>query len=219
MASLVERKRKVVGFSGPVVAAISIFDDKTGLVPTSVDHLTEYVKYLVSIGVKGFYVHGTTGEGVGLNHEEKKRLTKNWCQAVKKVAPGSLLVINVSSCCINDSQDLAALSATLPEVDAIAVLPPFYHRPRDVTDLVKYLKAVSSAAPSLPIMYYNFPEMTNVTFSMVDFVSAAIDQVPNFVGLKFTSKNMAELAHVQRKFGNEIKVFAGYEEVSLLMFY
>lgn len=209
----VRRKNKILSFSGPVVPPVTLFDQKNGKI-SPIEDLSQYVTYLVSIGVKGFYVHGTTGEGLSLNHEEKKKLTKDWCQVIKKQAPDSLLVINVSSCCVDDSLDHASLCQSLPEVDAVAILPPIYHRPADVPNLVKYMKMIASASPELPLIYYNFPEMTNVNFSMLDVVGLALKEVSTFTGLKFTSRNMGELAHLQRTHGNCVKFFAGYAEVS-----
>ena len=214
--SLVERKRKLLSFSGPVVASVSLFNDKNGSVDNTIEDLLQYVSYLTSIGVTGFYVHGTTGEGLSLNHEEKKKLTENWCSVVKKVAPQALLIINISSCCVSDTLDHVSMCQKLDEVDAVACLPPIYHRPKDVEDLVKYMNLVSSAAPELPLLYYNFPEMTNVSLSMVEFVGTALKEMPNFAGLKFTSKNMAELADLRRSYGTQVKLFAGYEEVSVI---
>jgi N-acetylneuraminate lyase len=212
--SLTDRKNKLLLFSGPVVASVALFNENTGSTEKIINNLIRYVTYLSSIGVKGFYVHGTTGEGLSLNHEEKKGLTKNWCEVVKKVIPDALLIINVSSCCSNDTLDHVALCQTLDQVDAVACLPPIYHRPKDVDDLVKYLKLVSSVGPDLPLLYYNFPEMTNVNLPMDKLISNALNEIPNFAGLKFTSKNMAELAGLRRCFGTRVKLFAGYEEVS-----
>lgn len=173
----------------------------------------------MKIGVKGAYVHGTTGEGVSLGHEEKKSLTKAWldARAAAKADKDFLLIVNVSSCVVHETLDHAKYCNDLG-VDGIAFLPPFYYRPASVGQLAKYVKVVADAAPDLPLLYYHFPEMTNIDFPLGLFLQQVVNEVPSFAALKYTSKDIVQLTNIQREFGTRVKIFVGYEESMLAAF-
>lgn len=159
MPSLDDRREKVMTFSGPVVATATPFDITGQL---DISQVPAYLKYLIKIGAKGVYVHGTTGEGVSLSNDEKKSLTQAWVDAIKVSKSNLLCVINVSATCIEETKDHVQFCSRLA-VDALAVLPPFYYRPSQIEQLVAYLQDVSSFGPDLPLLYYHFPAITHVT--------------------------------------------------------
>lgn len=45
---------------------------------------------------------------------------------------------------------------------AIVVLPDCYNKPQTHYDLMRYVKTVSSAANTLPLLYHHFPKVTGV---------------------------------------------------------
>lgn len=195
-SELQKKKEKVINFTGPCVAAVTPFK-QDGSVDESA--ILPYAKYLIGNGVKGFLIHGSTGEGVSLSLEEKKTLTKAWVSAIQtlksevkaKLIGGQpavvgtnvtssdvtssdvtssnvqdlsdlLLMVNVSATCIKEVQELARLCQQL-NVDMIATLPPFYYKPADVDQLVKYMRLIWTSAPDIPLLYYHYPEVTGVT--------------------------------------------------------
>ena len=150
-------------FPPPIsISRFNYLNDKTCDI-SSIDHsiIGPYASYLNKIGVRGIYAHGTTGEGLSLTSEEKKRLTETWWQEIKFKYPDWLGIFNISATCMRETIDQASYYDQLG-VDAIAILPPFFYRPANDGQLVKYLKMVSEAAPSTPLIYYHFPTMTNV---------------------------------------------------------
>lgn len=106
-------------------------------------------------------MHGTTGEGISLSSEEKKLLNKTWQGILLKKYSKWLAIFNVSATCVEETLDQARHCEKIG-VDAIAVLPPFYYRPASDTELISYLKLVASEAPNTPLIYYHFPNMTQV---------------------------------------------------------
>ena len=209
---LASRKSHLLSFKGTVVANVTPLHPD-GSVNDSI--IGDYVKHLMKIGVKGAYVHGTTGEGVSLAHDEKIKLTKAWIDACRSsIKSGSdpfLLIINVSSNVVSESKEHAKF-CNEQGVDGIAFLPPFYYRPANVSQLVQYMKGIASAAPDTPLVYYHFPEMTYVDFPLSDVLSQALSHVPSFTGLKYTNKDIVQLTNIQRDFGSKVKIFVGYEE-------
>lgn len=178
------------------------------------DSLVNYIKYLIKIGVRGAYVHGTTGEGVTLSHEEKKSLTRAWIKVVKENNLDLLVVINVSSCSINDVLDHAKLCQEI-DADAIAFLPPFYYRPNNAAQLAKYITTISQAVPKVPTFYYHFPEMSGVRIAPSQWLPLVSGQVKNFTAVKFTDKDMTELAKILTHHSEKVKVYPGYEDTIL----
>lgn len=55
-----------------------------------------------------------------------------------------------------------ARHAEMKNVAAMVVLPDCYNRPQNYFDLMRYVKLVSSAANTLPLLYHHTPEVTGV---------------------------------------------------------
>lgn len=132
-------------------------------IPSAINHsvIGPYASYLNKNGARGIYAHGTTGEGLSLTNDEKKKLTETWWNEIRSNYPDWLGIFNVSATCITETIDQASYYDQLG-VDAIAVLPPIFYRPANDGQLMKYLKTVSDAAPSTPLIYYHFPSITHV---------------------------------------------------------
>ncbi|KAI1288032.1 N-acetylneuraminate lyase [Halotydeus destructor] len=214
MSTLQEKKAKLLAFTGPVVAAATPLDDNGEL---ALGHLNGYIKHLWDIGVKGVYLHGSTGEGLSLSLAEKKLLTAAWIKGIREVEADMLVIVNASATCMGETKELVNLCSTLP-VDGIAVLPPFYYRPENVDSLVKYLRDVSSFAPNLPLCYYHFPAMTGIVFPLCQLLRKCQTLVPALAALKYTSPDIIELQRIQTAFGATVKFFVGYEETMLPAF-
>ena len=71
------------GMSGAFAAMFTPFDRKGALNEEAIDALVEYG---LKGGLKGFYLTGSTGEGMLLTHEERVRVYR---RAVKAVRDGA----------------------------------------------------------------------------------------------------------------------------------
>lgn len=107
----------------------------------------------------GVMVNGMTGEGMTLRVEERKRLTEEWFKVTRKHQLTMLL--NIGGTNIADVYDMAEHAEKLG-VDGILVLPDLFFRPVVEEDLLSYIRDVSKYAPSIPILYYHIPFMTNI---------------------------------------------------------
>ncbi|XP_074594483.1 N-acetylneuraminate lyase-like [Brevipalpus obovatus] len=207
--NLQQKIDQILQFEGPIVANVVPFNSD-GCINYSM--ITPYASYLNMIGVKGIYAHGTTGEGLSLASEEKKKLSETWWKEIQSKYSDWLGIFNVSATCMMETIDQANFYDQLG-VNAIAVLPPFFYRPANDGQLLRYLKTVSDAAPTTPLIYYHFPNMTNVNFHLKEFITQARQVVPRLVGMKYTSVDMLELsrfcASEESKF---FKIFTGYEQ-------
>ncbi|RWS18362.1 dihydrodipicolinate synthase-like protein [Leptotrombidium deliense] len=156
MSSLSEKKNKILNFKGAVTATCTPYDKNGAINPSMI---SSYASHLLKIGVTGVYVHGSTGEGLSLTKDEKLVLTKKWLEVLG--GGNTLTIMNVSATCYLESIELAKNFEQIG-VDAIAILPPIYYRPKNAADLVKYLKLIADAAPNTPLVYYHIPILTYV---------------------------------------------------------
>lgn len=168
------------------------FTPMTANCEVNLSTIQQYVDYLVhKQNVKNIFVNGTTGEGMSLSVQERKRLAEEWV----KHARGKMdnVVVHVGCLSLEDSKDLAAHAASCG-ADAIAAISPSFMKPSCPDALVLHLKEVASAAPSLPFYYYHIPSLTGVTFRVSDLAGRMKAHIPSFRGVKFSDANLLDFS-------------------------
>ena len=138
----------------------------------------------LSTGSQGIFLNGTTGECMSLSTAERIQLVEAW-MACKKSAnrPNIKVVVHVGSCNLLETAEMAK-HAQEQEADGIAMVAPFYFKPKSLEDLISQCAHVAKAAPNTPFYYYNIPGLTGVSFPLIDFMEAAARRIPTFAGLK-----------------------------------
>jgi len=175
----------------------------------------EYASYLSKNDIKGIYINGTTGEGIlSLTVDERITLAEAWIKEKDKVPTQ---IIQVGGCAFRDAQKLAAHAEKIGAT-SIGILPNMFTFPQNVDQLVDWVKEIASAAPNTPCLYYHIPKFTKVELSMVQLMKKASERIPNFVGLKFTSRDCAEAGScllLKRPNGQPFRFFFGSDETYL----
>lgn len=138
---------------------------------------------LISQGVNGAFVCGSTGESLSLSVDERKAVAERWAA----VTDGSELSlwVHVGANALPDASELARSAAELG-ADAICLMPPCFFRPANEDKLAEWCSAISAASGGLPMTYYETPDMSGVVADMRVFVSKVRCLVPNFKGIKYT---------------------------------
>jgi len=133
------------------------------------------------------FIGGSTGESHSLALTERTALAQRWAEVLK----GSpiRLIVHVGSNCLADARALATQAEQLGAC-AISALAPSYFKPRSLADLIGCMADVAQAAPNTPFYFYDIPALTNVNFSMVDFLAQAAERIPTLVGIKFTNPDL-----------------------------
>ena len=146
--------------------------DKNGAVdPTAVRALT---RWLMTQGVQGLYVGGSSGECIYQSKEDRKLLLEN----VMAEAKGKLTVIAHVACNNTaDSQELAAHAQALG-VDAIAAI-------------AKYWNDISSAASNTDFIIYNIPQLAGVSLT-VPLLEEMLKN-PRVIGVKNSSRAVQDI--------------------------
>ena len=85
----------------------------------------DLVERLLTDGVDGLYVCGSTGEGVSLSTPERKQVTEAYIAAAADRMP---VVVQVGHNSLAEARDLAA-HAEAAGADATSAMPPSYFKP------------------------------------------------------------------------------------------
>ncbi len=140
--------------------------------------------------IAGAFVCGTTGEGVSMTVNERKRVAERWQGCVDKKLK---VIVHVGHTSVEDSRTLAAHAQKIGAA-AVGCMAPFCFKPSQVEDLVSFCAKVAAAAPDLPFYYYHIPCVTGVTIKASSFLKIAAERIPNLAGVKFTDENLMDFA-------------------------
>jgi N-acetylneuraminate lyase len=151
------------------------------------DVVENYASFLKSKEISAVLVNGTSGEGMLMSVEERKKITEKWSEACKK--HDILLMVQISGCPFVDAIELAKHAEGL-KVDGVLCLPELYFKPKTVKKLVENLKDISSHCPSIPLYYYHIPMFTQVDLPMAEFMTLAKKEISTFAGIKYTSGDL-----------------------------
>ncbi|KAG4075770.1 hypothetical protein HA402_003596 [Bradysia odoriphaga] len=173
------------GLMAPVFTAFH--DDKRRTV--NLNQIKPYAEYLKKNGVDGVLVNGTSGEGMSLSVEERKQTAERWQRVSEDLKITTM--IQIGGAPFADVIELAIHAESI-KVDSILCLPELYFKPKTEEELVKYLKDISQFCPTTPLLYYHIPWMSGVNLNMPKFLNLAEKEIPNFVGLKYTSGDLEQ---------------------------
>lgn len=166
-------------------------------------------EHLSRNGVSAAFICGTTGESHSLTVAERLALAERWAQVLRG---GTLrLVVHVGSNCLADARALAAHAQSI-HADAIAALAPSYFKPKSLDVLIDCCREIAAAAPGLPFYFYDIPSMTDVRFSMPEFLARAPERVPTLAGLKFTNVDLVAYQKCLRADGGRFDIPFGMDE-------
>src|SRR5918992_5907358 len=152
------------------------------------DAFGPYGEFLVGNGLDGILALGTTGEGILLSVEERRRVARLFLEA----ADGRLQV--AVHCGAQTTADTVRLSEDAAEAgaDAVAVIgPPYYAFDEDA--LVRHFLAAAEACAPLPFYLYEFRARTGYSIPL-----AAVERIrsgaSNVAGLKVSNQPFEAVA-------------------------
>lgn len=170
--------------------------------------LERLVEHLITGGVHGLFILGTTGEAPSLSYRLRRELIERTCQLVKGRIP---VLVGITDTAFVESVNLARYSAD-QGVSAVVTAPPYYF-PAAPPELQQYIEDLVAEMP-LPMFLYNMPGLTKVSFD-IDLVRRALD-MPGICGVKDSSCDMIyfhRLIEVARQ-RPEWSILVGPEELT-----
>ena len=161
---------------GALAAALTPLQD--GGAALDEDAFAPYLGFLVEGGLDGILALGTTGEGILLSVEERKRATELFVAA----AGGRLQV--AAHCGAQTTADTIALAehAAASGVDAVAVIGPPYFR-LDAEALFEHFRVAAAACAPTPFYLYEFEAASGYAIPL-EVIGRLREEAPNLAGLK-----------------------------------
>lgn len=165
-------------------------------------HLRHNVTRLMSAGLDGVVVAGSTGESALLDPDEQRRMVA-W---VREVLPDRRWLV-AGTGAESTRQAIGLTCAAAAEgADAVLVRPPGYFASAvSPMSLADYYRAVADASP-VPVLVYNIPKYTHVAVAPGLLEQLASHR--NIVGVKDSSGDAKHLA-AYRDAAREWSVFVG----------
>jgi dihydrodipicolinate synthase/N-acetylneuraminate lyase len=157
-----------------IVAAVTPLTDGGAALDEAA--IEPYSSFLASHGADGVFACGTTGEGVLLSLDERRRAAT----AFRRGTAG-VLVVHAGAQTTADTVALASHAAEIG-ADAVAVIPPPYFA-LDVDALTAHFVAAARACAPLPFYCYAFTARSGYPLP-VEVIRRIGESVDNLAGLK-----------------------------------
>ncbi|TWU39635.1 dihydrodipicolinate synthase family protein [Novipirellula artificiosorum] len=173
--------------------------------------IPQMVDYLLSQGVSGLYVCGSTGEGMSLTSDERRAVASAYVEATAKHIP---VIVQVGHNSVHEACQLAEHAQAIG-ADVISATCPSYFKVADVAMLVETMAEVAGGAPDLPFYYYHIPALTGSAIDMGEFLLKGGERIPNLAGLKYTDTKLFEFQHCLELQDGRFDVVWGCDEMLL----
>ena len=145
------------------------------------------VRFLADERVDGLLACGTTGEGVLLSVEERRRVTELFLSARPD---GFQVAVHAGAQTTADTTALAA-HALETGADAVAVIAPPYY-PLDAEELTRHFLQVADACDPLPFYLYEFLGRSGYAIP-IEVIARVRERAPNLRGLKVSDTPFAAI--------------------------
>jgi len=189
---------------GVYTAVVTPFTSSDEIDADSLAQLTEHV---VSGGGEGIVALGTTGEGYAVDPQERRHVLQVVADTVGNRAG---LVAGATASTTRDAAANAALARDLG-YQAAMIAPPPYVLPTP-SELVSHYQEVARRA-ELPILLYDFPARVGVNIGW-EVLDALVD-VPEIIGLKEASGDLARIVQMRVRYGDRFEIVCGADSLIL----
>lgn len=190
-------------FRGSITALITPFRD--GKIDEAC--FQALVQRQIDNGTHGLVPVGTTGESPTLSHDEHKRVVELCIEVAKDKA---FVIAGAGSNSTIEAVDLAK-HAKQAGADAALVVTPYYNKPTQ-EGLYQHFKAVNDAV-DIPIFIYNIPGRSVVDMSVETM--ARLFKLPNIVGVKDATGNIARVSQQRAAMGPEFIQLSGEDATAI----
>src|ERR1700761_5848421 len=166
------------------------------------------VNWQIESGIDFLVPCGTTGEASTLTESEWLRVT----EVVVATAGGRVPVF--AGCTHNATHEAVARAQRLASIhglSGILTANPYYNRPGQEGQY-QHFRAIAEAV-DLPILLYNIPGRTGT--NLLPETVLRLAEIPNIVGIKESSGNMAQITELLTQAPRAFRVFSGDDSLAL----
>ena len=186
------------GMAGAHAAMFTPFDAKGRVNGEAIDAMVERG---IANGLKGFYLTGSTGEGMLLTAEERRYVYE---RAVKAAKGRAKMIAQVGCVRTDEAVSLAKVAADAG-VDWISSVAPVYFG-QNFPSTLRHYRAISEAT-DLPFMIYAFNS------TLVPERDIRLFDLPKVKGIKYTGRDFYICQKLKRMLDKETIWFAGCDEM------
>lgn len=169
--------------------------------------LREMIQWQMSRGVTGFFVCGSSGEGLNLSVEERRSIVET---TVETVAGRAAVMAHVGAMTTREAIELARHAQEVG-ADAISSVAPIYY-PVGFEGTLAHYKAIG-AATQLPFFVYHVPYLTGASLTADNAVRLL--EIPNLAGMKFTDPALHLMRWIFDLTGQKLTMLSGPDELHL----
>ena len=190
-------------FEGTLTALITPF--RNGAVDEPA--LRALIERQIDAGIDGLVPCGSTGESATLSYAEHHRVVEITIEAAAGRVP---VIAGTGSNSTREAIDITQ-HAKQAGADGALLLSPYYNKPTQEGIFLHY--AAVAHETGLPIVVYNIPGRTasNITPATI----ARLAQVENIVGVKESSGDLDQIAHVVAACPDDFAVVSGDDALTL----
>ena len=186
-------------------ALVTPFRQDGSIDETALRHL---VRWQVESGIDFLLPCGTTGETPTLTHDEWLRVI----DVTIETAAGRVPIM--AGATSNDTQEAVAKAkeaSARKGVDFILSATPYYNKPTQ-EGVYQHFRAVAEASQK-PVVLYNIAGRTGTNIETPTLRRLA--EIPNIIGVKEASGNVAQIAEVCATLAEDFLVFSGDDAITL----
>ena len=170
------------GIVPPLVTPLAARDE------LDIEGLHRLLEHVISGGVSGVFILGTTGEAPSLSYRLRREMIT---QTVKIVDARIPVLVGVTDTAFVETITLARHAADVG-ADAAVLTTPYYF-PAGQTELTAYVQNIAPKIP-LPLMLYNMPGLTKVWFE-IDTLRK-LSSIESIIGVKDSSGDLEYFGEV-----------------------
>ena len=191
---------------GSITATLTPFKDDG-----SVDHesLRALVRWQIDQGSHGVSIGGSTGEPSSQTVAERISAMATVADEVGGAVP---FLAGTGTTKLDETLELTAAAQDLG-ADLALVITPYYARPTQAA-LYEWYATICREFPDMPIVSYNVPVRTAVEIAP-ETVARLRRSLPNFIGIKETTKDFEHFSRVIQLCGRDFLVWSGIELLCL----
>ncbi len=188
-------------FTGACPALVTPFH-QSGQIDYSA--FSKLIEHQISAGVDAVCVCGTTGEASTLTNAEQLDLIK-FC--VNQVNGRVKVIAGTGSNCTQTTIEKSK-GAQQAGADALLIVTPYYNKTSQ-SGLIKHYESIA-ASTEIPIILYNVPSRTGLSFSADTYATLA--EVPTINGVKEASGNISLVTHTRELCPNDFYIWSGNDD-------
>jgi 4-hydroxy-tetrahydrodipicolinate synthase len=170
--------------------------------------LRQLVRWQVDSGIDFLLPCGTTGETPTLTHDEWLRVIDVTIEAAAGRVP---IMAGATSNNTQEAVSKAREASSRKGVDFILTATPYYNKPTQ-EGVYQHFKAIAEASEK-PLVLYNIAGRTGTNIETPTLRRLA--EIPNIMGVKEASGNIAQIAEVCATVPEEFLVFSGDDAITL----